>query len=361
MIIKFLLLFFYFLTIQSKNIYINSNHLISNPFTCGLTLNTPCSTISLGINRSEEKDTLLIQPGIYSGYGNENIDSTKFHTRNLNIIGDGQEGTIIIKCIHYNRWLYSENKFIRTLNNLIIKNCSVFNHHLIFRQDGGALSIDDSGSEITLTSVIFENNIGFNGGAISIKGGLLKIVNCTFRNNIAGYWGGAIVAIRSDLTVLDSIFENNQVFGDINDVADILESGRGGAIFIEEGATLQIKNSQFISNSAQYVGGAVYVGLVPNLILESNDFINNIVAGGQQCSFCSVRGGALYLIESSSIITNCSFIGNHINTISEQVSLNYKLFFLTNNYIIIIIKYIYLYIVVGNTRWCTCYYIRSLE
>lgn len=109
------------------------------------------------------------------------------------------------------------------------------------------------------------------GGAVYLLDGTLRVSHALFRNNQAGWVGGAIYAFgrwadpdttpRSLIQVSRSTFDGNQALPDLG----VASPGptTGGAIHVEDQTTLEIDSSVFSNNVAEF-GGAVdsYRGLV---------------------------------------------------------------------------------------------------
>jgi hypothetical protein len=310
----------------SKLIYVNWNS-TTTVSGCGLTYETACPTIYSSFTAANSSDTILIEPGIYSGLGNEGLTSANFTKTSLNILGNGPQETIIIQCQMERRFLYAQNNFLQSITNVTITNCSSFGRVAFFNQDGGGLLVTDSSNKLTITTTTFEENMGFNGGAISITGGSLSIIDCIFKSNKAGYWGGAVLSKDTGLTVLNSLFIGNEARGDlIKDtlvVIDTAEAGRGGGIYANGGARMTVGDSIFLSNSGQVAGGAIHAKLVSGLDIWRCQFIQNSALGGQECSadnLCSIRGGALFITDISLNLLNSTFFGNQaITTDISQV------------------------------------------
>ena len=150
-----------------------------------------------------------------------------------------------------------------TLNNVIVKNCSKSGL-------GGAICIDsNTRSNVTIVDSVFENNVvgpNFSGGAIYFKGDSLKIISSNFTSNTAFNLGGAIyIGTGSNLTLIGSNLTNNNVNND------------GGAIFITgDGTTANITNNMFEDNfvktDKQYV---ISLSNNAKVIIDNNLFVNN--------------------------------------------------------------------------------------
>jgi hypothetical protein len=313
-------------SIDSKIIYVNNNSTASVTG-CGLTIQNSCPTIYSGFVAANTSDTILIEPGYYFGPGNEALTSSNLTKTAINILGNGPADTVIISCSGDHRFLYAQSNFLQSITNLTIQNCSSFSRLVFFNQDGGGLLVTDSPNKITITNTIFQENIGFNGGAISITGGSLTIIDCIFRQNKAGYWGGAILSKDTGLTVMNSYFLENEARGDLitetQVIIDTAEAGRGGGIYANGGARMTVLDSIFRSNAGQVAGGAVHAKLVAGLDIFRCQFIQNSALGGQECgadNLCAIRGGALFITDITLNLLNSTFISNQaITTDISQV------------------------------------------
>nr|WP_294999065.1 C1 family peptidase [uncultured Methanobrevibacter sp.] len=195
--------------------------------------------------------------------------------------------------------------------NIYLDNCTFFDNHA---QYGGAIYAN--GGNLTIVNSLFHNVYAFNyGGAIVGNSRLKAIINNTrFFNvksiddaggaiyllsssliaynltiaNASSTFGPAITALRSDLNISNSLFENNTaryeggavyaVYGSVslNSSRFISNSARnGGAVFIDDATVLNITNNDFINNSATSYAGAIYCLLKSTLNLSGNNFNNN--------------------------------------------------------------------------------------
>ncbi|MGC3988995.1 MAG: hypothetical protein QM796_04780 [Chthoniobacteraceae bacterium] len=136
------------------------------------------------------------------------------------------------------------------------------------------------------------------GGAISSAGNL-TLSHCTFTDNTAGE-GGAISAGGAHLSIHDCVFENNSATAEIS-------AGEGGAVDIAASTHAQISDSQFVANTANNRGGAIYVSAgSSSLVLKGDHFLEN-----QVTSNYSSAGGAIYDEGGKSLLIKGSvFSGN---------------------------------------------------
>jgi hypothetical protein len=307
-------------------IYVNS---LSNTsrFNCGQTFETACPNIATALDIAFSNDIISLQPGIYSGFGNENLDPQNISITGLTIFGNGTQGDedegqddgrdILIQCINKNRFLHAENNLIHQIENISIKNCTALVTTIRNIGNGGALSFSNSDQTIYLKNLYFEWNLGRSGGAITVTSGSLSIINCSFHNNHAGYWGGAIASVRSGITISNSLFSKNSVNGDI--IVDpklqleTTEAGRGGAIHANGGSRMIIRNTHFFMNTGQVAGGALFAKLVSGLEITSCHYEQNLILGSGLCdseNLCDVRGGAMYINDVAVTLTDSTFLQN---------------------------------------------------
>ena len=154
----------------------------------------------------------------------------------------------------------------------------------IYRHDFSLSSI--SVGKILVTGCSFLNNSAdYYGGAIYCEHSGYSVSNSRFVNNFADYYGGAICSKRSGGVVSECTFEDNSA------------KSYGGAFFSD--GEVNIYNCNFVRNVAKN-GGAVYSR--GHIIIYLCSFINN----------SAVNGGAIYSAEfERSLVRNSVFIGNN--------------------------------------------------
>lgn len=320
----FALLLSFLWNLQSTSgatIYVNSNSNTSIT-ECGFTLLTACPNIAAAFERASSYDIIGIQPGLYTGIGNENLDPQNISKVGLSLLGNGTSpDSITIQCVNENRFLHSENNFLTRIENLLIKNCTALVATIRNIGNGGALSFSDSSLNVLIKNVVFMGNRARSGGAILVTSGSLSIISCSFLYNQAGYWGGAISSVRSGITVIDSIFSGNSVDGELivdpNLQLNTEEAGRGGAIHAYGGARMTISGTLFLSNSGQVAGGALFAKIVSGIDITNCDFQKNFILGTGLCfseNACDVRGGGIFLSDVALTLANSTFLGNEAIT-----------------------------------------------
>ena len=137
--------------------------------------------------------------------------------------------------------------------------------------DGGAINIDSSGVTVTISNSAFTNNTATVSlaGAIKVNNGTFKSYNNIYSGNSSeGHRGGAILfdsgssttgVISGDYFYNNSSIVGGAIFGNSPFTADYsafvgnratTEDGRGGAIFMDGGLGIVIRNSSFLNNTA---------------------------------------------------------------------------------------------------------------
>jgi hypothetical protein len=178
-------------------------------------------------------------------------------------------------------------------------------------QNSGAAIYRGPDSTLTVIGVTFRNNhataVGndVGGGAIYSRGGETIIVASTFDGNSAAS-GGAIGNLRSNLTVINSVFVNNQALDQ-----------NGGAIAVdgqnpERGKVMTLCGLVIRNNSARLEGGGVYRYGYPeeSTVIDSCTFDSNSAEAAE-----GSHAGGLYVLTDTPgamplSLTNSSIIRN---------------------------------------------------
>jgi hypothetical protein len=199
-----------------------------------------------------------------------------------------------------------------TLQNIRIINGKAPATGGLFNESGGGMLVGDgitsNNAMIKVINTAFENNTTTNistsergGGAIythSLKN--LIISGTSFKNNSANV-GGAIGGIGSQLTIINSNFQDNQAIGD-----GTARNGVGGAVYTDgidlwdealtEEHIFTICGSTFNKNRANHQGGAVYSavsdGKRNKVVIDKSSFEYNRLINGSKGN-----GGAIFHIE----------------------------------------------------------------
>lgn len=180
-------------------------------------------------------------------------------------------------------------------------------HTIDAQKKSGIFSIEDA-ANVMLKNIIFKNaKETKDGAAIQANSGILNVANCTFRDNAAGNYGGAIYT-QTLSYITDCNFINNS-------------AKYGGAIYWN-GADGEIEFNKFIKNTASKNGGAAYLNSFNQTVINYNSFINNTASEGGAfyvdnssanivsnffINNTAVKGGAISVINSTSMLEYCDF------------------------------------------------------
>ncbi len=144
-----------------------------------------------------------------------------------------------------------------------------------------------SGVNVTICNLTFTNGNAYEGGAI-LNYGILSISNCTFNENTATHWGGAIFSYKGGNNVMsltDCTFTKNTVFHG------------GGAIAYT--SFCNVTNCTFMYNSVigsdSWCGGAIGAYSGSNSIVTECTFVGNSVDPVST----SLGGGAIYVYDAT--------------------------------------------------------------
>ncbi|MBR0225596.1 MAG: fibronectin type III domain-containing protein, partial [Thermoguttaceae bacterium] len=291
---------------------------------------------------SEQKELIIfrLDPAEYASANHTiRLDSTMTINRSVTIDAsnymnaDGTSG-LIIDANGKQAFNFGANAVNVSINGLKIINA-------------GDSAIYNKGENLTVTNCVFEDNSADIGGAIYNEGQNLTVTNSVFKNNYAESKGGAIHIEcngneEQNLTVTNSVFKGNRAG---YEAYDDEEGFYGGAIY-SGGPNLTVTNSVFENNSAAY-GGAIYrysqyysqgswISLEGTVAIDSSLFTGNIAdrdvyyyyddewldydeetgeeylmtIGGYDYGGSYGSGGALYLVDSTTTITNTDFRDN---------------------------------------------------
>ena len=145
-------------------------------------------------------------------------------------------------------------------------NCNFINNKA--DHDGGALATY-WGNSYVYNSVFRLNYADRDGGSVRV--GIYSTTlteNCTFENNTAKEWGGALYNWPGKLTVNNCTISNNY-------------AGRQGGAMITSGP-LTVTNSKIINNTAVKKGGVVYIAEetphIPSTVIFENNYIEGNTA-----------------------------------------------------------------------------------
>ncbi len=170
---------------------------------------------------------------------------------------------------------------VATNSEGMVSNCSFIGN---IAQHGGAIAAKDVG--LILSFNVFENN--FN-SAVYLDHSPANFTQCTFHGNNGHEFGGAISSVWASLSVISSVFTENEFVGHFY----------GGAISFGMYSTLTVFNSTFCGNRGS-MGGAIYGYHAVNAYLCESTFVGN----------SGKSGGAIFISAGDAVLQECHFESN---------------------------------------------------
>ena len=307
----------------------------------GLTASNPKATLSnvistygpSGLNLLTSGDVIYVDAGMYY----QTDANLSLNINGLSIIGAGSDLTVFdndAASSDANRWANL------TADNVIIEGLFITGYNYGVA-DAIALQIDGA-QNFAFTDIRVNENLSgggssavfitgsstgsFNGGSASCNppnpslagggvnvegnGNIISFTNFEFSNNSKDLSGGAGIRINgdgtTDVSIMNSIFEGNETNG----------AEGGGAIFVLNGAQLDVTGCCFLGNNASQASSANYGGAI-NLGQGSDVIVSNCSFDGNFAS-SSGNGGAIAVNSTSGStggtpsvdISYCSFSNN---------------------------------------------------
>lgn len=272
-------------------------------------------TIQAGIDGAAEGDTVLVEPGIYSGFGNFNLD---FMGKGILVTSKMGRDSTFIDCGNSGQGFYFHLNEDSTsvLDGFTIINGTALN--------GGGIQIVKS-SPIIKNMVIDTNYATNYGGGIYVDSSNVLFQNIIITSNSANYYGGGLYLINSEVT-LDTFEIRSNI-----SIYNSTQSGGGGICC--NNSILELHEGYIAHNVVRYLGGGIYCTDSSNMVI-SNVIVNeNIVNASSSNSGCgihiynsianisgaeivghdAVNGGGLYALDSECNIENTLFIDNTAN------------------------------------------------
>ena len=197
------------------------------------------STIQDAVYACQEGDTVLVAPGVYTGYGNYNISVGK----SITIKSEQGPLSCIIDCGG-------------TRN--------AYEYHYGFGV-GGANPVLEGFMIIDAST-----------GAVGCSDSTFIIRNCIIAGNWSSIRGGAISSVNSDVSIRNCIITGNIAKTGINQAGEPTSFGYGGGIFCMGMGDIIFRNCIISGNKAGFGGGIAKTG--PGVARFENCIISDNVA-----------------------------------------------------------------------------------
>ena len=187
-----------------------------------------------------------------------------------------------------------ETGLVKIHNSTFFYNKGILSPLFISVQGGTVIFQNVAMESNTVTSdhgIVDHGNVdegpGDGGAAFIGYNCFLTIQQSRFVNNNGAYMGGALLVQVSIFEVNDSLFIGNKV--GLNEW-----QGRGGGLYVFNGAATKIYNTTFSSCVAKVEGGAIYVESGEYIVIKKSRFVENNV--GDHFKFAETGlGGATYV------------------------------------------------------------------
>ena len=238
-------------------------------------------TIQAAVNAATNGDTIVLEPGIYQGVGNRDINCGNQAITITSI--DPNDAAVVAATVvdcqgsaaeHHRGFAFQTNVLGQSLRGLTIRNA--------YTNGSGAALLCDGGSRpIIEKNVIVDNFAEAWGGGIFVWDAEPEILANTFTRNEAGGGGGIYVKGPTCL-ILDNRIEDNTASVD-----------KGGGIYVNACEAF-IRRNTLRNNEAQN-GGALFCRIQPSAVIENNRIKDN---------HATDTGGAIYLEGTSPTIAN---------------------------------------------------------
>lgn len=256
----------------------------------------PVQTIGKALSLVNNGGTIYLASGTYS----EDNDFGLTIDRSVTIVGQGQTNTII-NAKGAGRIFIIKSGVTVTIEGLTLANGTASNPGAY---SGGAILNDGT---LTLSGCTFTNNRAVSyGGAIFNRGTVAGLSGCTFTNNTVLNSGGAIYNSGAMGSINSCTFTGNTAIQKAS--SNVIGLGTGGAIY--NSGTLTVTLSIFKNNSVNTAitkgdGAAIYNS--GTLTATISTFEDN-----------TAESGAIWN-EGTSTITYCTFTNNNATNIGGAI------------------------------------------
>ncbi|MDG2199898.1 MAG: hypothetical protein P8K80_01780 [Phycisphaerales bacterium] len=265
-------------------------------------LNVPVDfpTIQEAIDASTDGDEIVVEPGTWTGTGDQVIDFAGMAITLRSSFGpevtiiDGEGVRRGISCVS------GEGPYTVIDGFTITNGVGTW-----FDLDGDDIEVAEEliaggllnwYADPSVVNCIFSNNSANRGGAVYTNFSNDTFTSCTFSGNSAELGGAFFQRLFSDTRLVDCDIDSNS-------------AQQGGGIFMEYGSTIEIVGSSLHGNQADSSGGGIHAKYSTVIAEECVSSYN--LSGSS--------GGALYAYQSATTIDHCAFIGNYSDTLGAAI------------------------------------------
>ncbi len=231
------------------------------------------STIQQGLDVASAGDSVVVAPGVYTGFGNRDLD---FNGKAITLMADGPAASVTIDC----EYAGSAVRFQSDDHGP-----SIVSGFVITRAPEFAVLASGAGN-VKVTECVFTENQG--GACVVASDATLEVTGCVFEDNDTR----GIFAEASAVIIRNSMFRGNR---DAN--------GAGGTFVYCE--LVAIEECVFSGNAATQRGGALYFdgswnpGAVTGCTIVGN-------SAGEVCGGVYLHAGQSLAFERTILRDNCA-------------------------------------------------------
>jgi hypothetical protein len=252
------------------------------------------ATIQLGIDHAALGGTVIVDPGIYTGPGNRNIDfnGKAITVRSTDPNDPNVVATTVIDCNGLGRGFYFHNE---EDGNSVLTGFTITNGYAKY---GGGIYCAYSGPSIYNCVIVGNTAYGYpGGGGVCGNEDDAAITDCTIVRNTTPELGGGVYLGRSKAQVVGCRISGNSAGRD------------GGGVYTSHGWS-EIRNCLIVGNRASEAGGAICNwGRSPTI--ESSTICHNVALG--------FAGGIISTYGSKTSVLNSIVCGNSAHSGPELV------------------------------------------
>ncbi len=232
-------------------------------------------TIREALAQCADGDVIVLEPGIYIGPDNRNIDfmGLAVTIRSIDPVNPNIVNNTIIDCENAGRaFVFQSGEDA----NSVLAGLTIINGRSVY---GGAVNFSNA-SKPKVADCVFSANYASYGGAVACGGGSRPLLaNCIIKGNSA-ILGGAVYSNAADPTISNSLVVANT-------------ASLGGAIYYSLGSAA-VRNCTFTANIAS-AGGAIYCYNSGSVSVDNTILWQNSAAAGPQLFLAgSARADVIY-------------------------------------------------------------------
>jgi len=274
-------------------------------------------TIQAAINNAKNGDVVIVEPKMYTGPGNRDID---FLGKAITVKSMDPDNPDVVAATTINAQanLFKKHRGFKfssgedansVLDGFTITNCysrngaAIYCHYSSPTVSNCVISGNDeedvhcdgiiylSHSAAIIRDCTISDNKAGKAAAFYLKKGNPTIEYCTIRNNRAYRNAGAIYCMGSSPTIRNSLILRNYAGS----------GGSGGGIYCTSNSKPVIINCTLMKNKCHNDGGGIYLNYSDAII--NNCIITENIAGRD-------GGGGIHFHKSNSFVSNCTITGN---------------------------------------------------